>query len=697
MTQEERTAHLEFSPSILARLGEEVNANPEHGLIELIKNSYDADALHCTVTLDATDSPGGTITVVDDGDGMDHEGITQGWLLLGRSRKDPSKKTRRGRTPAGDKGLGRLAALRLGEIAELKTRHIGSPEITRSVELRWRDFATADSVGTVPLPINIQETPDRSPGTRVRLCKLHEKLGRVVVKRLARMMLLLADPFGDDPSGFQPQLEVPAFRDLERLVKSRYFEDAEFQLTARLDDAGQISAELKDWRGQTLFLGNHEEVARPDHKTRGYRAPKARFDLWVYLLSATEFSTRRTSLGAVKEWLSHFGGVHLYQDVLRVTPYGDPGNDWLDMNLKRSRDPELRPSTNTSIGRVRIVGDQQVLVQKTDRTGFIETDAFRELREFAQDALDWMHDRRLEMRERKRSRDRQQTPIVSEKRKQKLRDAIEGLPANEKANVSQAFDRYERAHLQQVKRLTEEVQLYRTLATAGISAATLAHESEGGSLKRIAMTANLLDRRLQEDLQPATYTQRYEAHLARLKESLQGLGVLGTATLRLLEHQKRRQGKVYPYAVIREVFATYQPFLENRGIDYDLQFANGEPFLFGSEAALESIVTNLLNNSTVAFDQVQRDRRRILVRTAIDDKLLMRMVFADNGSGIQDIPLKDIWLPGKTTKRAGTGLGLTIVRDAVSDLSGRVTAEVNGELGGASFTIEVTLEGVEHA
>jgi C4-dicarboxylate-specific signal transduction histidine kinase len=112
---------------------------------------------------------------------------------------------------------------------------------------------------------------------------------------------------------------------------------------------------------------------------------------------------------------------------------------------------------------------------------------------------------------------------------------------------------------------------------------------------------------------------------------------------------------------------------------------------------LESIVTNLLNNSTVAFDQVQRDRRCILVRTAVDDKLLMRMVFADNGSGIQDIPLKDIWLPGKTTKRAGTGLGLTIVRDAVSDLSGRVTAEVNGELGGASFTIEVRLEGVEHA
>ena len=58
------------------------------------------------------------------------------------------------------------------------------------------------------------------------------------------------------------------------------------------------------------------------------------------------------SLGALRDWLGEVGGVHLYHRGLRVFPYGDPGQDWLDMNLRRAASPEERPSTNTSIGRV---------------------------------------------------------------------------------------------------------------------------------------------------------------------------------------------------------------------------------------------------------------------------------------------------------------------------------------------------------
>ncbi|HID29680.1 MAG TPA: HAMP domain-containing histidine kinase, partial [Desulfobacterales bacterium] len=297
----------------------------------------------------------------------------------------------------------------------------------------------------------------------------------------------------------------------------------------------------------------------------------------------------------------------------------------------------------------------------------------------------------------KRSSERRETETAAEKKKQKVREAIEELPTAARENVTAAFARYEKAHLQQVKRLSEEVQLYRTLATAGISAATLAHESEGGTLKRITMSANLIEDRAREDLEPGTYTKRYEKPLARLRESLLGLGVLGDATLRLVEHQKRRQGKVFPHEVIREVFVTYEPFLKGRGIEWVHEFASGSPFLFGSEAALESIVTNLLNNSAVAFEGVQRVKRQILVRTSVDDALVMRLLFADNGASIQDISLKDIWLPGKTTRKAGTGLGLTIVRDAVSDLSGSVSADAAGEFGGASIAITLPLEGIENA
>ena len=90
----------------------------------------------------------------------------------------------------------------------------------------------------------------------------------------------------------------------------------------------------------------------------------------------------------MRDWLSTFGGVHLYHNGLRVNPYGNPGNDWLDMNLRRVQSPEERPGTNTSIGRVAVESNTELLIQKTDRSGFIESDAFHDIRNFAKDAME---------------------------------------------------------------------------------------------------------------------------------------------------------------------------------------------------------------------------------------------------------------------------------------------------------------------
>jgi hypothetical protein len=53
---------------------------------------------------------------------MDAEAIVNGWLVLGHSGRSPEQRTRLGRVPAGSKGLGRLAALRLGSTALLRSR-----------------------------------------------------------------------------------------------------------------------------------------------------------------------------------------------------------------------------------------------------------------------------------------------------------------------------------------------------------------------------------------------------------------------------------------------------------------------------------------------------------------------------------------------------------------------------------------------
>ena len=87
----------------------------------MVKNSYDADATNCTIRLTSTEEAGGRIEIIDDGDGMTDADLVDGWLVLGHSRKAGDKPTRLGRYPAGSKGLGRLAALRMGETAFVST------------------------------------------------------------------------------------------------------------------------------------------------------------------------------------------------------------------------------------------------------------------------------------------------------------------------------------------------------------------------------------------------------------------------------------------------------------------------------------------------------------------------------------------------------------------------------------------------
>src|SRR3954453_4971661 len=112
-----RAEHLRFSPDILRRLGEELIPHIDQGIIELVRNAYDADALTCRVELIRTEELGGMLCMTDDGVGMTPEAIRNGWLVLGRSAKAAREPTGLGRVPVGDKGLGRLAALRMGAAA----------------------------------------------------------------------------------------------------------------------------------------------------------------------------------------------------------------------------------------------------------------------------------------------------------------------------------------------------------------------------------------------------------------------------------------------------------------------------------------------------------------------------------------------------------------------------------------------------
>lgn len=691
VVQETLDAQIKFSTQIIKRLGEELNPSVDQSILELVKNSYDADAKNCTVELDGITEIGGSIRIKDDGDGMNADKIINGWLILGESSKNSNVRTRLQRIPAGNKGLGRLAALRMGTIAKLESFPKDERGIHFELAIDWNKYDNAKLVEDVHLPVKkFKSTPPKqNSGTNISIENLKNKIGDREVRKIARGLILLADPFDDDPNAFRPSLKSEEFKEMEKLVANRYFDDADYHLVAYVDKKGIGHASIKDYKGNILFQANHADLSKK-RKGDAYNCPPTTFDFWAFLLNESTFSTRPTTLGEVKNWLKEFGGVHLYENGLRVNPYGNPGNDWLGIDVARVRNPEERPGTNTSIGVVRIKDSEGLLSQKTDRSGFIENDIFHEIQTFCKDALEWMSRRRMEVAERRRRAEKQRSEDESTGKKENLEKAIKLLPPAKRNKIQKAFVKYEKANEEIVKALKDEIQLYRTLSTAGIIAATFSHESMGNSIKAITVSIKTVDKRIKEHLSKK-YDELFKKPIDRISKSVDSLSVLGNATLSLLQRDKRRPVKVNIHKVIDNSLEILNPFFVDRGIAVTNDQFDGNPFVRATEAAIESIVTNLLNNSIVALENT--NNRKIFVKTIVEENILTLSV-SDNGPGIIGINLKDIWLPGQTSNPNGTGLGLTIVRDAVYDLGGKVRANENGEYGGADIIVEIPILGI---
>jgi signal transduction histidine kinase len=690
---------LRFAPQILARLGEELNPNPDQGVLELVRNAYDADATRCEVHLDDVIEPGGLIRIRDWGDGLDRRSVVEGWLVVGQSGKQLTKRTPGGRLQVGQKGLGRLAALRLGASAELRSwpRRNEARQSRRqhSVELTWSDFDNARVVEDVPVEVVTERVSATDCGTEITIRNLRRGWTRPEVKRLARALLLLSDPFGGKNT-FEVVLICPEFPDLENLVAGSYFDYSHYSIEAEIDAKGRARLHLVDKALGLDDYASHEDIAGAapgsdrDSNDR-YRTVPARLELFGFLRSAEALHGMGTAatLDGLRSWLDTYGGVHVYHRGLRVAPYGDPGFDWLDMNLLRARNPEMRPSTNNAVGRMLAEDPKSLLVQKTDRSGFIEDERFLELRDFGRDVLEWVGRRRNQVVHEQRQRNRDQGPQRRRQAEERLDDvidrAVSELPTSQQKQVRSAVGGFKKAAEQDAEELRQDLVLYRTLATIGTTSAQIAHETYNPALTIIDLSEEV------GEIGRETFGKKFAplsapvSQIAEMAKRLRGYARLPRV---LLAEPKRRMRLFAPDRAISDTIAVFEPLLTRHKVvvreEHDVNGAK----LRGPGALLDAILANLVINAVHALDEQVDQPREILVRTRREgDELVLEV--ADNGHGIAELNTQEIWHPGATTTPDGTGLGLTIVRDSASQLGGSVDATAEGELGGAQFTIRL--------
>ena len=180
-----KSEHFEIDASVVFQLGESLITDTVQALMELVKNSYDADASFCkltvsTGTIDEPLSPFkgavGSIRIEDDGTGMTLDAIRSGWLTISHSEKRILKRrsgtTIKGRTPLGDKGLGRLGTQRLGSNLEMLTVTSGA-SVQQHVWFSWDEFLSQKVLSDVSVRRE-EEKPVRGRGTTLIISGLKD-------------------------------------------------------------------------------------------------------------------------------------------------------------------------------------------------------------------------------------------------------------------------------------------------------------------------------------------------------------------------------------------------------------------------------------------------------------------------------------------------------------------------------------------
>ena len=138
-------------------------------------------------------------------------------------------------------------------------------------------------------------------------------------------------------------------------------------------------------------------------------------------------------------------------------------------------------------------------------------------------------------------------------------------------------------------------------------------------------------------------------------------------------------------SLLQDCLLLFKGLLDINEITVEKHFADHELTVAGSRFNLEQIFNNLILNAIHAMDSTPR---KLLLISGSRDKTKHNVLIRiqDTGCGIPEESLGTIFTPYFTTKEHGTGLGMSVAKNLVEKLKGKITVE--SEAGkGTNFTI----------
>ncbi|MCK1440756.1 sensor histidine kinase [Bradyrhizobium sp. 15] len=647
------------------------------------------------------------IDVDDDGDGMSARTLRDVYLTIGTSYR-ARERLETGddrRVILGEKGLGRLSAMRLGDGMEVITGTEGSGHWT-VLEIDWNAFAKAadDDLHSIALRPATGAEKDRSvKGTLIRITALtapwsHAKLEDLAKDTFARLI----DPFASETLPLKlafngVSVSVPPFANF-LLEQAHGVFTADYEVPQRGDPrlSGRMNYRLRNRRRTFAFQGAEVaemagEVSREQLKRIGPFSLEVHWFNRRLLTKLEGIGTLAQVRRMLAEWA---GGVALYRDGYRVNPYAGPKDDWLDLDRDAFSTSGFKLNRGQIVGRARISKARNpYLMDQTNREGLtdspekaafvrllsatmeffrgflveIDQELSRANRVGPRDALD-----------RFRAEDARIEDILPEL-VEALSETSGGVQLSKQVKESLGSLRDAAAQVEAAAAAQEEERgRVMHLASIGLMIEVLAHElfrATSGGLKTIATA-----RASRNPDSTGTSLRVLEAQLKTLQKRLKVLDPLSTNA-----RQTKEEFDLVDW--VKEIVESYASQNgRNRIVFRTTVVPRGSTRRIRAvKGMFVQIIENLLSNSVHwiiqqdKYDNGPRGDRTagdtigtVTVRIEPNDN---RISVIDDGPGIPEDRREQVFQPFFTTKRQkeGRGLGLYIAREIAEYHGGTLT------------------------
>ncbi|MED1722057.1 ATP-binding protein [Brevibacillus parabrevis] len=377
-------------------LGRESVSKVDGAIIELVKNTYDADAVLCFICFDISKD---CIYILDNGIGMTKDTIENHWMLIGTDNKREEYISERNRIKSGEKGIGRFALDRLGSKCEMFTKNKLSPKLIYW-ETNWEKFEqtgkTLDDIDAnfayidkqfieiIPPQIleDIKDFNEKQvvnekisllTGTLLKISGLRDQWSKKNISNIISSMGFLIPPVEqkDYSICIKESMESPYI-----IIENEIADEYDYKIKAKFDgntfritldrnefDLNKIPSEVFDLEAFSQFPYRHKDflekqikyeysisqlMGANDQELIDAVKKIGTFEFnYIFMKLSLQDDSKETFYYKEisrkrRSWLDNHGGVKIYRDHFLVRPYGDPTSeafDWLGLDARKANNP----------------------------------------------------------------------------------------------------------------------------------------------------------------------------------------------------------------------------------------------------------------------------------------------------------------------------------------------------------------------